>query len=275
MIARAIHNLSERRDRTFVKVNCAAIPLGLLESELFGHERGAFTGALAQRIGRFEFADGGTLFLDEVGDIPLELQPKLLRVLQEQEFERLGGSRTIRVNVRLVAATNRDLPQMVAERQFRSDLFYRLNVFPLHMPALRQRRDDISLLVRYFAQKYSRRMNKQVETIPADAIAALSNYHWPGNIRELENLIERAVILSRGSVLEVPLAELRTTEEVPAPLQTLHDAERNLIIRTLRETHWILAGPKGAAYRLGMKRTTLQSRMRKLGIVDPLNLQQI
>ncbi len=269
LIARAIHNLSERRDRTFVKVNCAAIPLGLLESELFGHERGAFTGALAQRIGRFEFADGGTLFLDEVGDIPLELQPKLLRVLQEQEFERLGGSRTIRVNVRLVAATNRDLPQMVAERQFRSDLFYRLNVFPLHMPALRQRRDDISLLVRYFAQKYSRRMNKQVETIPADAIAALSNYHWPGNIRELENLIERAVILSRGSVLEVPLAELRTTEEVSAPLQTLHDAERSLIIRTLRETRWILAGPKGAASRLGMKRTTLQSRMRKLGIRRP------
>ncbi len=269
LIARAIHNLSERRDRTFVKVNCAAIPLGLLESELFGHERGAFTGALAQRIGRFEFADGGTLFLDEVGDIPLELQPKLLRVLQEQEFERLGGSRTIRVNVRLVAATNRDLPQMVAERQFRSDLFYRLNVFPLNMPALRQRREDIPLLVRYFAQKYARRMNKQVESVPAESISVLANYHWPGNIRELENLIERAVILSRGSVLEVPLAELRHTEEISAPLQTLHDAERNLIVNTLRETRWILSGPKGAASRLGMKRTTLQSRMRKLGIRRP------
>jgi formate hydrogenlyase transcriptional activator len=269
LIARAIHNLSERRDRTFVKVNCAAIPLGLLESELFGHERGAFTGALAQKIGRFEFADGGTLFLDEVGDIPLELQPKLLRVLQEQEFEHLGGTRTIHVDVRLVAATNRDLTQMVADRQFRSDLFYRLNVFPLQMPPLRQRHEDVPLLVRYFAQKYARRMNKQIESIPAETMNHLANYHWPGNIRELENLIERAVILSKGSVLEVPLGEMSQVEQ-PSPIaRTIREAERDLIVRTLQETRWILSGPKGAASRLGMKRTTLQSRMRKLGIRRP------
>ncbi|HET9401124.1 MAG TPA: sigma 54-interacting transcriptional regulator, partial [Candidatus Acidoferrales bacterium] len=270
LIARAIHNLSGRRERTFVKVNCAAIPLGLLESELFGHERGAFTGAIAQKIGRFELAAGGTLFLDEVGDIPLELQPKLLRVLQEQEFERLGGTRTIHVDIRLVAATNRDLSDMVAEKLFRNDLYYRLNVFPLQMPALRERKEDIPLLVRYFAQHYSRRMNKQIETIPSRTMDALVNYRWPGNIRELENLIERAVILSRGGVLKVPLAELRDVPE-PAPpnTQTMEEAERDHILRTLRETRWILSGPAGAAVRLGMKRTTLQSRMRKLGIDRP------
>jgi formate hydrogenlyase transcriptional activator len=270
LIARAIHNLSSRRDRTFVKVNCAAIPLGLLESELFGHERGAFTGAIAQKIGRFELAAGGTLFLDEVGDIPLELQPKLLRVLQEQEFERLGGTRTIHVDVRLVAATNQDLSKMVAQKEFRNDLYYRLNVFPLQMPALRDRKEDIPLLVRYFAQHYSRRMNKQIETIPSRTMEALVNYRWPGNIRELENLIERAVILSRGGVLKVPLAELREVPEPPASTaQTMEDAEREHILRTLRETRWLLSGPNGAAVRLGMKRTTLQSRMRKLGIDRP------
>jgi formate hydrogenlyase transcriptional activator len=271
LVARAIHNLSRRRERTFVKVNCAAIPLGLLESELFGHERGAFTGAIAQKIGRFELADGGTLFLDEVGDIPLELQPKLLRVLQEQEFERLGGTRTIHVDVRLVAATNRDLTQMIADREFRNDLFYRLNVFPLQVPPLRQRPEDIALLVRYFAQKYSRRMNKQIESVPAEAMAALTGYSWPGNIRELENLIERAIILSRGSVLEVPLGELRpATESEGGTLQTLEAAEREHILRALRESKWVLAGPAGAAARLGMKRTTLQSRIRKLGIQRPV-----
>ena len=216
LIARAIHNLSSRRERTFVKINCAAIPTGLLESELFGHERGAFTGAIAQKIGRFELADRGTLFLDEVGDIPLELQPKLLRVLQEQEFERLGGTRTTKINVRLVAATNRDLVQMVADREFRSDLFYRLNVFPVQVPPLRQRREDIPVLVRYFAQKYARQMKRTVDSISAETMTALTNYHWPGNIRELENLIERAVILSRGPVLEVPLAELREPAEQSA-----------------------------------------------------------
>jgi formate hydrogenlyase transcriptional activator len=271
LIARAIHNLSQRRERTFVKVNCAAIPLGLLESELFGHERGAFTGAIAQKIGRFELADGGTLFLDEVGDIPLELQPKLLRVLQEQEFERLGGTRTIHVDVRLVAATNRDLTQMIADREFRNDLFYRLNVFPLQVPALRQRPEDIALLVRYFAQKYSRRMNKQIESVPAEAMAALTSYSWPGNIRELENLVERAIILSRGPVLEVPLGELRqATDAEGGTLQTLEAADREHILRALRESKWVLAGPAGAAARLGMKRTTLQSRIRKLGIQRPV-----
>jgi len=271
LFARAIHNLSARRERTLVKINCAAIPTGLLESELFGHERGAFTGAIAQKIGRFELADGGTLFLDEVGDIPPELQPKLLRVLQEQEFERLGGTRTIRVNIRLVAATNRDLVQMVADRQYRSDLFYRLNVFPIQIPPLRQRREDIPVLVRYFAQKYALQMNKPIDSIPADIMAALTNYHWPGNIRELENLIERAVILSRGASLEVPLAELREpadTEESAS--ETLESTEREHILRVLRDTGWILAGPHGAAARLGMKRTTLQSRMTKLGIRRPV-----
>jgi formate hydrogenlyase transcriptional activator len=270
LIARAIHNLSSRRERTFVKINCAAIPTGLLESELFGHERGAFTGAIAQKIGRFELADRGTLFLDEVGDIPLELQPKLLRVLQEQEFERLGGTRTTKINVRLVAATNRDLVQMVADREFRSDLFYRLNVFPVQVPPLRQRREDIPVLVRYFAQKYARQMKRTVDSISGEAMTALTNYHWPGNIRELENLIERAVILSRGPVLEVPLAELREpTEQIADSVQTMEANERDHILRTLKDTHWVLAGPNGAAARLGLKRTTLQSRMQKLGIQRP------
>jgi formate hydrogenlyase transcriptional activator len=275
LIARAIHNLSGRRGRTFVKLNCAAIPTGLLESELFGHEKGAFTGAIAQRIGRFELADGGTLFLDEVGDIPLELQSKLLRVLQEQEFERLGSTRTIRVDVRLVAATNRDLAAMVAEKQFRSDLYYRLNVFPIVNPPLRDRREDIAPLVRYFTQKFARRMKKRIDRIPTDAMTELTRYHWPGNIRELENLVERAVILSRGSTLEVPLAELRQREpsvgaaETARPLTTLEDAEREHIIRALEESNWQVGGVSGAAARLGMKRTTLQARMSRLGIVKP------
>jgi formate hydrogenlyase transcriptional activator len=271
LFARAIHNISERRERTLVKINCAAIPTGLLESELFGHERGAFTGAIAQKIGRFELADGGTLFLDEVGDIPPELQPKLLRVLQEQEFERLGGTRTIRVNIRLVTATNRDLVQMVADRQFRSDLFYRLNVFPIQIPPLRQRREDIPVLVRYFAQKYARQMSKPVDTISTDTMAALTNYSWPGNIRELENLIERAVILSRGATLEVPLAELRKpADSAINSSETLEATERDHILRVLRDTGWVLAGPNGAAARLGMKRTTLQARMTKLRIKRPV-----
>ena len=267
LIARAIHHLSQRRDRTFVKVNCAAIPTGLLESELFGHERGAFTGAIAQKIGRFELAHRGTLFLDEIGDIPLELQPKLLRVLQEREFERLGGTRTTRVDVRLVTATNRDLMQMVAQREFRQDLFYRVNVFPILLPPLRERREDIPLLVRYFVQKYARRMDKRIETIPAEAMEALARWPWPGNVRELENLMERAVILTRGSVLQVPLGELRPNGEMLGPVSTLAAAEREHILRVLRETNWVIGGPQGAATRLGMKRTTLQSKMRKLGIV--------
>lgn len=267
LIARALHNLSARRERTFVKVSCAAIPTGLLESELFGHERGAFTGAITQKIGRFELAHQGTLFLDEIGDIPLELQPKLLRVLQEREFERLGGNRTLRVDVRVISATNQDLPHMVAERAFRSDLFYRLNVFPIVVPPLRERREDIPLLVRYFAQKYARRMDKHIETIRSEAMEALVNWNWPGNVRELENLIERAVILSRDAVLEVPTAELESTEgAAPGPVVTLKAAEREHIVRVLRECGWRVGGPKGAAARLGMKRTTLQSRMRKLGI---------
>ena len=270
LFARAIHNHSARQGRTFVKINCAAIPSGLLESELFGHEKGAFTGAIAQKVGRFELANGGTLFLDEVGDIPLELQSKLLRVLQEQEFERLGGTRTIRVDVRLVSATNRDLTQMVADKQFRSDLFYRLNVFPLAVPALRDRREDIPLLVRYFAQMFARRMTKQIETIPTDAMNALSRYHWPGNIRELENLIERAVILSQGSELRVPLGELKSTAAEAAPaVATLEAAEREHILRALQAAKWVIGGPVGAANRLGMKRTTLQSKMQKLGISRP------
>jgi formate hydrogenlyase transcriptional activator len=276
LIARAIHNLSGRSERTLVKVNCAAIPTGLLESELFGHEKGAFTGAIAQRIGRFELAHRGTLFLDEVGDIPLELQPKLLRVLQEHEFERLGSPRTIRVDVRLVAATNADLTQKVADNLFRTDLYYRLNVFPITIPPLRERREDIPLLVRYFAQKHARRMKKPIETIPTKAMTALSEYYWPGNVRELENFIERAVILSRGTELQVPLAELKQRHSplaavaVPAApidgVATLEHAEREHIMRALGETKWVVGGPTGAAARLGMKRTTLQSRMRKLGI---------
>lgn len=267
LIARAIHQLSPRRERTFVKVNCAAIPTGLLESELFGHERGAFTGAIAQRIGRFELAHGGTIFLDEVGDIPLELQPKLLRVLQEQEFERLGGTRTIRVDVRLVAATNRDLAEMVAARTFRSDLYYRLRVFPLHMPALRDRHEDIPALVRYFVDKHARRMNRSLETIPAETLDLLVRYPWPGNIRELENLIERAVIVSPGPILRVPLSELKSPTEPLADNLTLRAAEREHILKALEATNWVLAGPRGAAARLGMKRTTLQSKMRKLGVM--------
>jgi formate hydrogenlyase transcriptional activator len=274
LIARAIHNLSARRERTLVKMNCAAIPTGLLESELFGHEKGAFTGAIAQRIGRFELANGGTIFLDEVGDIPIELQPKLLRVLQEQEFERLGSTRTIRVDVRVVAATHADLAQRVQERQFRSDLYYRLNVFPLVVPPLRQRRQDIPVLVRYFAQKYARRMNKRIETIPGKAITALSEYDWPGNVRELENLAERAVILSRGPELEFPLGELEPrTKGVRADgsraVSTLEQAEREHILRALIESKLVIGGESGGAVRLGMKRTTLQSLMKKLGIARP------
>jgi formate hydrogenlyase transcriptional activator len=267
LIARALHNLSPRRERTFVKVNCAAIPTGLLESELFGHERGAFTGAIVQRIGRFELAHGGTIFLDEVGDIPLELQPKLLRVLQEQEFERLGSTQTIRVDVRLVAATNRDLSEMVAARTFRSDLFYRLRVFPVHIPPLRERQEDIPALVRYFVEKHARRMNRTVETIPTETLELLVRYPWPGNIRELENLIERAVIVSPGPVLRVPLSELKPPSEPFGEALTLRAAEREHILKALDATNWVLAGPRGAAARLGMKRTTLQSKMRKLGVV--------
>jgi len=290
LIARAIHNLSPRRERTFVKVNCAAIPSGLLESELFGHERGAFTGALNQKIGRFELADGGTLFLDEIADLPLELQPKLLRVLQEQEFERLGSNQTHRVDVRVVAATNGDLAKLVAERTFRSDLFYRLNVFPIYIPALRERREDVPLLVRYFVQKFSRRLNKTVAYVPFEAMDALGNYAWPGNVRELENFIERAVLLSPGKELRIPMAELRAgaaaslenaTQASAAPafeiagnggaaIATLEEAERQHILRALRQTEWRIAGPKGAANILGMKRTTLQARMRKLGIRRPV-----
>jgi formate hydrogenlyase transcriptional activator len=267
LIARAIHHLSKRRERTFVKMNCAAIPTGLLESELFGHERGAFTGAIAQKVGRFELAHGGTLFLDEVGDVPLELQSKLLRVLQEQEFERLGSNRTIRVDVRLVAATNRDLAQMVGDKQFRSDLYYRFNVFPITAPSLRERPEDIPVLVRYFAQKYARLMNRRIETIPAGAMTALAKYHWPGNIRELENLIERSVILSQGPDLHVPLGELKApAAAAPNGAATLEAAEREHILRVLRETNWVIGGSSGAATRLAMKRTTLQSKMRKLGI---------
>ncbi|HJT19572.1 MAG TPA: sigma 54-interacting transcriptional regulator [Nitrospira sp.] len=268
LVARALHNLSDRRERTFVKLNCAAIPTGLLESELFGHEKGAFTGAIATKVGRFELADRGTLFLDEVGEIPLELQVKLLRVLQEQEFERLGGTRTHRVNVRVVAATNRDLSRMVEEQKFRDDLFYRLKVFPITVPPLRERAEDIPLLVRHFAQKFAQRMKKRIETIPAESMKALQQYAWPGNVRELENFLERAVILSSGSELFVPLSELKRT---PGPSSnsaavTLEQAERDHILRTLRETDWVIGGASGAAAKLGMKRTTLQSKMQKLGI---------
>jgi len=266
-VARAIHNLSRRRKGPFVKINCAAIPAGLLESELFGHEKGAFTGAISQKVGRFELAEGGTIFLDEVGDIPLELQPKLLRVLQEQEFERLGGSRTIRVNTRMVAATNRDLSAMVAEKEFRSDLYYRLNVFPIRVPPLRERVEDIPLLVRFFAQMYSRRMTRNIETIPSDTMEALTRYPWPGNVRELENLVERAVILSPGTVLRVPLSELRAADgSSVSSAPTLEQVERDHILQALRDSGWRLSGPGGAAGRLGLKRTTLQSRMKKLGI---------
>jgi formate hydrogenlyase transcriptional activator len=266
LIARAIHERSRRRDRTFVKLNCAAIPTGLLESELFGHEKGAFTGAISQKTGRLELADRGSLFLDEVGDIPPEIQPKLLRALQEREFERLGSTHTKRVDVRLVAATNRDLEKMVEERQFRNDLYYRLNVFPIRIPPLRERPEDIPLLVRYFTQKYARRMEKQIESVPAAALTRLASWHWPGNIRELENFVERAVILTRGTTLQFPIDELKNgVARSPAPL-TLNSREREEIVRMLKESNGQVGGPKGAAARLGLKRTTLISRMKKLGI---------
>lgn len=270
MIARAIHKLSSRKDHTFVKLNCAAIPLGLLESELFGHEKGAFTGAIERRIGRFELANGGTLFLDEIGDIPLELQSKLLRVLQEQEFERLGSTRSIKVDVRMVAATNRNLVKMVEEGQFRADLYYRLNVFPLTLPALRERRTDIPDLVRYFAEKYANQMNKDIDTIPFEAMDALKEYDWPGNIRELQNFIERAVILSKENVLQPPIAELKSPTGKPTPVErkpnSLDDAQREHIMQVLRETRWVLGGSNGAAARMGIPRTTLIYKMRRLGI---------
>ena len=264
LVARAVHRMSPRNQNGFIKLNCAAIPTGLLESELFGHEKGAFTGAVSQKIGRLELADKGTLFLDEVGDIPLELQPKLLRVLQDQEFERLGSTKTLKVDVRLVAATNRDLNKSVAERQFRSDLFYRLNVFPVRMPALRERREDIPLLVRHFVHKYSVRMNKKIESISRETMLSLTEQNWPGNIRELENFIERSVILTKDSVLYVPLGELE--QEGTARPGNLEAAEREYIVRVLRECNGVIAGPSGAAVRLGLKRTTLQSKMQRLKI---------
>jgi len=268
LIARAIHNLSDRRDRPFVKLNCAAIPSGLLESELFGHEKGAFTGAIMRKAGRFEVADNGTLFLDEVGDIPLELQPKLLRVLQEHEFERLGSTRTQQVDVRVIAATHRDLKLMVEDGRFRSDLYYRLHVFPLSIPPLRERRQDIPMLVRHYVDKYARRMNRRIETLPSGAMEAFASYPWPGNVRELQNFIERAVILSPGTALRPPLAELKqeSVRECSSKLNTLQEAEREHVLRALRESKWVIGGPNGAAARLGMKRTTLAYRIRKLNI---------
>jgi formate hydrogenlyase transcriptional activator len=270
LIARAIHNISSRCGRSFIKMNCAAIPLDLLESELFGHEKGAFTGAIAQRIGRFELADKGTLFLDEVGDIPMALQPKLLRILQEQEFERLGSARTHQVDVRLVAATNRDLTEMVRRGQFRSDLYYRLNVFPLLLPPLRERRDDIPALVTHFAEMFCRRMGKQIEYISPETMFALSSYPWPGNIRELQNLIERAVILSNDGVLPNPLPpEAPQYPSMIPSATTLRDSERALILNTLEAVGWVVGGAKGAAAKLGLKRTTLICKMQKLGIFRP------
>jgi formate hydrogenlyase transcriptional activator len=274
LIAHAIHNRSSRRDRPFVKVNCAAIPSGLLESELFGHERGAFTGAIARKMGRFQLANGGTIFLDEIGDIPLELQPKLLRVLQEQEFERLGSTQTTRVDVRVVAATSRDLPQMVANREFRSDLYYRLNVFPVRLPSLRERPEDIALLVRHFVDLHATRMNKHVERVPQEAMQVFLTYQWPGNVRELQNFIERAVIRSPGKVMRPPLAELKQStdglgafgQSATPKAVTLKDAEREHILQALAETNWVIGGTKGAAARVGLQRTTLISKMQKLGI---------
>ena len=270
LLARAIHRLSPRRERTFIKLNCAAIPAGLLESELFGHEKGAFTGAINRRMGRLELAHEGTLFLDEIGEMPLDLQPKLLRALQEREIERLGGSQSIRVDVRLIAATNRDLEKMVADKQFRSDLYYRLKVFPLISPPLRERRSDIPMLVRHFVDKHCRRMGKSIESIPEESMQALLEWKWPGNIRELENFMERAVILTRGNVLQVPLAELELEqEEAPAASEidpNLQAAEREHILRVLRETGGMIGGPNGAAERMGLKRTTLNSKLKKLGI---------
>ena len=267
LIARAIHKLSARRENAFVKLNCAAIPVGLLESELFGYEKGAFTGASSRKSGRLDLAHRGTLFLDEVGEIPLELQPKLLRVLQEQEFERLGGTRTIPVDVRLITATNRNLAQMVTEGRFRDDLYYRFRVFPVTVPPLRDRREDIPALVRHFVTKHAARMNKRIETIPPEAMKALVQWHWPGNVRELGNCLERAVILTRGPVLQIPLAELRLAAGMPAPAPTtLEASERDAILRVLRETRGVIGGPHGAAVRLGVKRTTLTAKMRRLGI---------
>ncbi|HLN98879.1 MAG TPA: sigma 54-interacting transcriptional regulator [Pyrinomonadaceae bacterium] len=268
LIARAIHDLSPRRDQPFVKLNCAAIPTGLLESELFGHERGAYTGAVAPSIGRLQLAHGGTLFLDEIGDLPLELQPKLLRVLQEQEFERLGSTRTIRVNVRVIAATNQDLAAMVRDKQFRADLYYRLNVFPIKLPPLRERRDDIPLLVQHFVHKFAAQMNKRVENIPDEVNEVLKLHDWPGNVRELQNFIERAVIMTQGGALRPPLEELRQLASVTTPTTfcTLAEAERNYILDALRQSRWIVGGQTGAAARLGLSRTTLIYRMKKHGI---------
>jgi formate hydrogenlyase transcriptional activator len=267
LIARSVHDSSPRFAHPFIKLNCAAIPFDLLESELFGHEKGAFTGAIAQKVGRFESADKGTLFLDEVGDIPLALQPKLLRVLQEQEFERLGSTRTHRVDVRLVAATHRNLVEMVKRSEFRSDLYYRLNVFPIQLPSLRARREDIPALVEHFVAIYARRMDKQIDHIPPETMAALVSYPWPGNIRELQNFIERSVILTSGNILQAPLATLSNAGEVESlGAITLEDAERDHIRRTLEQTRWVVAGPNGAAARLGIKRSTLYFRMQKLGI---------
>jgi formate hydrogenlyase transcriptional activator len=277
LIARAIHDRSARRGRTFVKINCAAIPLGLLESELFGHERGAFTGAIARKIGRFELAHHGTLFLDEIGDIPLELQPKLLRVLQEQEFERLGSPRTQKVNVRVIAATNQNLAAMVADGLFRRDLFYRLNIFPISLPALRQRSEDVPLLVRYFTSKYARRMNKQIERIAPDILQALMRYTWPGNVRELQNYVERAVILCNDGELRTPAPDAKFTTSAESQgnndPSTLRDLERHHILQALQQSNWVVGGPGGAASRLGLKRTSLLYRMEKLGISRELQSQ--
>jgi len=270
LIAQAVHNVSRRCGRPYVKLNCAAIPFDLLESELFGHERGAFTGAIAQKIGRFELADKGTLFLDEVGDIPLGLQPKLLRVLQEQEFERLGSGRTHRVDVRLVAATHRNLTQMMKRNEFRSDLYYRLNVFPIHLPPLRERRQDIAPLVKHYVDVFTRRMGKQIEHIPEETLDAFKAYPWPGNIRELQNVIERAVILSNDGLLPNPLPPSPTDSVIAYPGQiTLRDSERALILQTLEAAGWVVAGPRGAAAKLGLKRTTLMGKMQKHGIFRP------
>jgi formate hydrogenlyase transcriptional activator len=273
LVARAVHNLSRRRERPFVKLNCAAIPTGLLESELFGHEKGAFTGAIAQRVGRFELASQGTIFLDEISEIPVELQPKLLRVLQEREFERLGSSRTLRTDARLIAATNRDLSAMVEEQKFRSDLFYRLNVFPVYVPPLRDRKEDIPFLVRHFAQHFARNMTRDIDTISAETMNALTHYPWPGNVRELQNVIERAVILSKGSVLKISLADLKSKSSDPNGhvngAATLEEIERRHILSVLEQSNWVFAGPNGAAAKLGIKRPTLQFRMQKLGISRP------
>ncbi|HVP50795.1 MAG TPA: sigma 54-interacting transcriptional regulator [Terriglobales bacterium] len=271
LVARAIHDLSTRREHILAKLNCAAIPTGLLESELFGHEKGAFTGAIAQKVGRFELADKGTLFLDEVGDIPPELQPKLLRVLQEKEFERLGSTRTQRVDIRLIAATNRDLAQMVADKQFRSDLYYRLNIFPISVPPLRDRAEDIPMLVRHFVAKYARETNKKIDTIPEQAMEAMTRYSWPGNIRELQNFIERAVILSPGNTLRAALGELDRPAAAPANSSTLEQTERSHILKILQDTNWVVGGRNGAAKRLGLKRTTLIYKMEKLGITRLAN----